>query len=216
MAAINEINKPKVVRSAKAYVARAKAEVLPPPPAKKTNQQIVDEIPYIRHPNCPGLAEQLLNYLNSPDLRGLLGTRNYNEVGGSPWTREGLIEFYAHHAKKTFEEIERVRKQREEQAARLAELKKNWNPTDADKIKFMMTYKGMRTKIPDTQATRVDSFCTCCGALGVHYPGMEHVTRMRWEVVTSDAPASPVHRPESLRIKDAESGKDMIISWDNA
>lgn len=215
MAAINAINKAPV-RSAKAYVARAKKEeaVLPPKPKAKTNEELVDEIPYINHPCCTphSYRTQLLSYLNSPTLQGLLGTPNRNDgFNMRPWTREDMLLFYTWHCAK----IHKIWLQQEERRKAIEEKKKNWNPTDVEKLAFMKTYMGLRDKLTNEAMDRNDTFCTCCGVMHVDL-GVGTYRRVRWEVVTADGVASANHNPESLRIKDAATGKDMIISWEDA
>lgn len=206
MAAINEVNKPKVVRSAKAYVARAKKEtvVLPPPPPKpKTNEEIVAALGL-----RSDLEANLLHHLNN-NLQALRGLQDYTT--GRAWDRENLI---AHFVAQNKLAMERAAAE-ERRLAELAERRKNWNPSEAEKLNFMKTHMGLREKM--TRPGRYDdSFCTCCGCLHVNYPGMDGYQRMRWEVVADGVQASAKHNTESLRIKDAETGKDMIISWENA
>jgi hypothetical protein len=212
MAAINAINKAPV-RSAKAYVARAKKEeaVLPPKPKAKTNEELVDEIPFINHPSCSAHSYRtlVLNYLRSPNLQGLLGTPNRNEgFNGRPWTREDLLLFYTQHCAT----IHKHWLIAEERRKAIEEKNKNWNPTDAEKLAFMESHMGLRDKLTNEAFGRNDSFCTCCGVLHVDLG----VGRVRWEVVVADGAMSANHNPESLRIKDAATGKDMIISWEDA
>lgn len=217
MAAINEINKPKTVRTAKAYVARAKTEtvVLPPPPPKpKTSAEIADEIPYINHPSCTSqsLRTQVINYLESPNLRGLLGQPNFNPgFDHRPWTREDLILFFTQRCASLHAVWEKHKKAR----AELEEKRKNWNPTDADKLAFMKAHAGLRDKLTNEALCQNDTFCTCCGMMHVER-GAGMYKRMRWEVVAGGAAMSKNHNPESLRINDEETGKDMIISWENS
>lgn len=217
MAAINEINKPKTVRTAKAYVARAKTETVvlpPPPPRPKTSAEIADEIPYINHPSCSrhSIRTQVIHYLESPNLQGLLGTINLNPgFAQRPWTRADLILFYTQYCANLYAIWEKHEKAR----AELEEKRKNWNPTDADKLAFMKTHSGLRDKLTNEAFGQNDSFCTCCGMLHVTR-GVGTYRRMRWEVVAGGAEMSKNHNPESLRIKDEETGKDMIISWEDA
>jgi hypothetical protein len=224
MAAINAINKAPV-RSAKAYVARAKKEevVLPPKPRAKTTEEIVNEVPFINEPHNASHRLQLSQYLNSPNLRGLLGEWNSNRGYDRPWTREDMIQYYTEYIATYHQnwlagakEREAKAKKEAERKAALEEKKKNWNPTDAEKLAHMKTYYALRNKTDGRGAVhRMDSFCTCCGMLNVEYPGLENAKRMRWEVVADGAEMHKNHNAESLRIKDAETGKDMIISWDN-
>jgi hypothetical protein len=214
MAAINAINKAPV-RSAKAYVARAKKEevALPPKPKVKTNEELVDEIPFIDHPSCTAqsIRGQVLGYLNSPNLKGLLGDYNSNPGFSRPWTHADMLLFYTQHCERVY----KLWLQNEEKRKSLEEKRKNWNPSDAEKLGFLMRYRSLRSKTVNGQDGYDASLCTCCGAMQSHYPASDYYSRIRWQTLKDGAAPTGIHGTESLRIKDAETGKDLYISWNN-